>query len=52
MLKELGLTYQLHMLPFPPRALARSFLQENPLGTVPMLQYWPATPSKPTVPRR
>jgi glutathione S-transferase len=25
------------MLPFPPRALARSYLQENPLGTVPLL---------------
>ncbi|MEO7106155.1 MAG: glutathione S-transferase family protein [Rhodoferax sp.] len=37
MLEELGLPYQLHMLPFPPRALARSFLQENPLGTVPLL---------------
>lgn len=37
MLEELGLPYQLHMLPFPPRALARSYLQENPLGTVPLL---------------
>ena len=37
MLEELGLPYQLTMLPFPPRALARSFLQENPLGTVPLL---------------
>ena len=36
-LEELGLPYQLRMLPFPPRALARSFLQENPLGTVPLL---------------
>ena len=37
LLEELGLPYQLKMLPFPPRALARSFLQENPLGTVPLL---------------
>lgn len=37
MLEELGQPYTLHMLPFPPRALARSFLQENPLGTVPLL---------------
>lgn len=37
LLEELGLPYQLHMLPFPPRALARAFLQENPLGTVPLL---------------
>lgn len=36
-LEELGLTYDLRMLPFPPRALARPFLQENPLGTVPLL---------------
>lgn len=37
LLEELELPYQLHMLPFPPRALARSYLQENPLGTVPLL---------------
>lgn len=37
MLEELGLSYDLKMLPFPPRALARTFLQENPLGTVPLL---------------
>jgi glutathione S-transferase len=37
LLEELGLPYQLKMLPFPPRALARSYLQENPLGTVPLL---------------
>ena len=37
MLEELGLHYTLKMLPFPPRALAREFLQENPLGTVPLL---------------
>ena len=37
MLEELQLPYQLHMLPFPPRAKARLFLNENPLGTVPLL---------------
>lgn len=34
-LEELGLPYALTMLPFPPRALARPFLDINPLGTVP-----------------
>ena len=37
LLEELGLPYSLRMLPFPPRALARPFLQDNPLGTVPLL---------------
>ncbi len=37
MLEELGLPYTLRLLPFPPRALARHFLQDNPLGTVPLL---------------
>lgn len=37
LLEELSLPYQLKMLPFPPRALARQYLQENPLGTVPLL---------------
>jgi glutathione S-transferase len=37
LLEELGLPYDLKMLPFPPRALARTYLQENPLGTVPLL---------------
>lgn len=37
MLEELGLPYQLRMLPFAPRALARNYLQENSLGTVPLL---------------
>lgn len=35
MLEELGADYVLKMLPFPPRAGAREFLQVNPLGTVP-----------------
>ena len=37
MLEELGIPYQLRMLPFPPRVLAREYLQDNPLGTVPLL---------------
>jgi glutathione S-transferase len=37
MLEELGLAYELHMLPFPPRALQRGYLEINPLGTVPLL---------------
>jgi glutathione S-transferase len=36
-LEEMALPYTLMMLPFPPRALARSFLDINPLGTVPAL---------------
>jgi glutathione S-transferase len=35
MLEELGLPYTLKILPFPPRAHAREYLQVNPLGTVP-----------------
>jgi glutathione S-transferase len=34
-LEELGLRYQLKMVPFPPRVLDRSYLTVNPLGTVP-----------------
>lgn len=34
---ELGLPLEYRMLPFPPRALAREYLDDNPLGTVPML---------------
>ncbi|ATQ42357.1 glutathione S-transferase family protein [Caulobacter mirabilis] len=36
-LEELGLDYELKMLPFPPRFLAREYLEENPLGTIPLL---------------
>jgi glutathione S-transferase len=36
-LEELELPYSLVMLPFPPRLHARSFLEINPLGTVPAL---------------
>lgn len=36
-LEELGLDYDLRMLPFPPRFLARDYLEINPLGTIPYL---------------
>lgn len=35
-LEELGLAYELRILPFPPRVQAREFLELNPLGTVPL----------------
>jgi glutathione S-transferase len=34
-LEEMGLSYELKMLPFPPRELAPDYLAVNPLGTVP-----------------
>ena len=37
MLEELGLRYELCMLPFPPRVLTPEYLQINPLGTIPLL---------------
>jgi glutathione S-transferase len=37
MLEEMGLDYELKMLPFPPRALAKEYLSLNPLGTVPLM---------------
>ena len=36
-LEELGLDYQLHLLPFPPRVRAPEYLEVNPLGTIPAL---------------
>jgi len=36
-LEELGLPYELKMLPFPPRVFAKEYLGLNPLGTVPLL---------------
>lgn len=35
MLEELGLAYELVMVPFPPRINAKPYLEVNPLGTVP-----------------
>ncbi|MGH6624891.1 MAG: glutathione S-transferase N-terminal domain-containing protein, partial [Burkholderiaceae bacterium] len=37
MLEEIGVQYELNVLPFPPRVHARPFLEINPLGTVPLL---------------
>ena len=37
MLEELGLPYELKMLPFPPRVFAKDYLGINPLGTIPFL---------------
>jgi glutathione S-transferase len=34
-LEELGLPYELHLLPFPPRERAPEYLKVNPLGTIP-----------------
>ena len=34
-LEELGAPYELKLLPFPPRALSPSYLEINPLGTIP-----------------
>ena len=33
----MGLPYQLKMLPFPPRVLAKDYLAINPLGTIPFM---------------
>jgi glutathione S-transferase len=37
MLEEMGLPYDLKMLPFPPRVLAKPYLELNPLGTIPLM---------------
>jgi glutathione S-transferase len=37
-LEEIGVPYELKMLPFPPRALAHAFKEVNPLGTIPLLE--------------
>ena len=34
-LEEMGLSYELKMLPFPPRVLAKEYFEVNPLGTIP-----------------
>lgn len=36
-LEEMGLAYELQMLPFPPRVHAKDYLAVNPLGTIPTL---------------
>jgi glutathione S-transferase len=37
MLEEMGVAYDLKMLPFPPRVLAKEYLALNPLGTIPLM---------------
>ena len=37
MLEEMGLAYELKMLPFPPRVFAKEYLALNPLGTIPLM---------------
>jgi glutathione S-transferase len=41
LLEELGLPYDLRVLPFPPRSKAPDFLEVNPCGSVPWLQDGP-----------
>ena len=36
-LEEMGVPYELHLLPFPPRVRATEYLDVNPLGTIPLL---------------
>ncbi len=36
-LEEIGLPYELKLLPFPPRYRAREYLELNPFGTVPLM---------------
>jgi glutathione S-transferase len=37
-LEELGLPYELHLLPFPPRMREPAYLEINPLGTIPAMK--------------
>ncbi len=37
-LEELGLEYELHLLPFPPRVRDPEYLKVNPLGTIPAMK--------------
>jgi glutathione S-transferase len=37
-LEELGVPYELHLLPFPPRMRAPEYLEVNPLGTIPAMR--------------
>ncbi|HVF16919.1 MAG TPA: glutathione S-transferase family protein [Steroidobacteraceae bacterium] len=36
-LEEMRMDYRLHVLPFPPRILQPDYLDQNPLGTIPLL---------------
>jgi len=37
-LEEMGLDYELEVLPFPPRVFAKDYLAINPLGTIPFFE--------------
>jgi glutathione S-transferase len=37
-LEELGVAYELHLLPFPPRVREPAYLEINPLGTIPAMR--------------
>ncbi|HSG89801.1 MAG TPA: glutathione S-transferase family protein [Pseudomonadales bacterium] len=37
-LEELGLPYEVHVMKFPPRIFEKSFLDANPLGTIPYFE--------------
>lgn len=37
-LEEMGLPYELHLMPFPPRVRQPEYLEVNPLGTIPALK--------------
>ena len=37
-LEELGLPYELHLMPFPPRVRQPEYLEVNPLGTIPAMR--------------
>jgi len=37
-LEEMGLEYELEVMPFPPRMFQREYLEENSLGTIPFLR--------------
>ena len=37
-LEELGLAFELHLLPFPPRVREPAYLEINPLGTIPAMK--------------
>ena len=37
-LEELGLEYELHLMPFPPRVRQPEYLEVNPLGTIPAMK--------------
>lgn len=37
-LEEMGIDYELEVMPFPPRVFQKEYLEVNPLGTIPYMQ--------------